>query len=338
MIFFFHAYPAVLLIFFAPTLLCPFFFALILLCAFFFFPAPTLLCPYFSTHASRADLVRSTGSEEMRRMLSTPEKAQATAQWFVKQGILQQFNLAKEIEEEEVREHTPFQPLEAEQDFRKYGNNGLKLRAKVSAEPAPAELGGQSWRTTGFLLKGVFPNPHVITPSWTRKGRHRDLIELIIIIFFYALILLCLPCCAYPAVPLFFFALTLLYLYPAFRWPLTLLCLYLALWLPLVQLYPFFFTLTLLCPYFSSKLTTLLCPFFWRLPCCALNFFFRTDPAVPFFFALTIVNYLAMVIFFPLHLPCCAYPAVPLLSSHLLCTYFSAHYCKKIRTQHARRK
>jgi len=50
-------------------------------------------------------------------MLSTPEKAQATARWFVQQGILQQFNLAKEIEEEEAEDQTPFQPLEAEQDF-----------------------------------------------------------------------------------------------------------------------------------------------------------------------------------------------------------------------------
>ena len=53
----------------------------------------------------------------MGRILSIPEKAQATARWFVQQGILQQFNLANEIEEEEVGELTPFQPLEAEQDF-----------------------------------------------------------------------------------------------------------------------------------------------------------------------------------------------------------------------------
>ena len=50
-------------------------------------------------------------------MLLILEKAQVTARWFIQQGILQQFNLAKEIEEEEEGEHTPFQPLEAEQDF-----------------------------------------------------------------------------------------------------------------------------------------------------------------------------------------------------------------------------
>ena len=74
-----------------------------------------MFCPLYT--ARRADLVRRTGAEGMWRMLSTPEKAQATARWFVQQGILQQFNLAKEIEEGEVREHAPFQPLEAEQDF-----------------------------------------------------------------------------------------------------------------------------------------------------------------------------------------------------------------------------
>ena len=37
--------------------------------------------------------------------------------WVVQQGILQQFNLAEEIEQEEVGDYTPFQPLGAEQDF-----------------------------------------------------------------------------------------------------------------------------------------------------------------------------------------------------------------------------
>jgi hypothetical protein len=69
-----------------------------------------MLCPLYSS--GRAELVRRTGSEEMWRMLSTPEKAQATARWFIQQGILRQFDLAKEIEEEEVEDRTPFQPLE----------------------------------------------------------------------------------------------------------------------------------------------------------------------------------------------------------------------------------
>lgn len=40
-----------------------------------------MLCPLYSN--GRAELVRRTDSEEMWRMLSTPEKAQAIAQWFV---------------------------------------------------------------------------------------------------------------------------------------------------------------------------------------------------------------------------------------------------------------
>ena len=74
-----------------------------------------MFCPLHT--ARRAELVSRAGPEEMERMLSTPERAQATARWFVQQGILQQFNLAKEIEEEEAEDQTPFQPLEAEQDF-----------------------------------------------------------------------------------------------------------------------------------------------------------------------------------------------------------------------------
>jgi len=56
--------------------------------------------------------LRRTDSEVTWRMLSTPEKAQATARWFVQQGILRQFDLAKQIEEEEEEDRTPFQPLE----------------------------------------------------------------------------------------------------------------------------------------------------------------------------------------------------------------------------------
>src|SRR5436190_12287806 len=74
-----------------------------------------MFCPLYT--ARRVDLVRRTGSEEMWRMLLTPEKAQVTARWFIQQGILQQFNLAEEIKQEEVGDYTPFQPLGAEQDF-----------------------------------------------------------------------------------------------------------------------------------------------------------------------------------------------------------------------------
>ena len=138
------------------------------------------------------------------------------------------------------------------------------------------------------------------------------------------------PQCTNPAVPLFFYALTLLrpyftHTYPAVRliffgrtypaaplllYSLTLLCTFffahnlVTLWLHL-----FFFsrTLTLLCHYLA------LC-----LPCCELFFFARTYPAVPFFFARILVTLQWHLFFFSrVHLPCCAiiillyaYPAV----------------------------
>ena len=48
------------------------------------------------------------------KLLETPESARKVARWFVQQGILQQFNTAKEIEEtkEEAEGYTPFQPLD----------------------------------------------------------------------------------------------------------------------------------------------------------------------------------------------------------------------------------
>jgi len=57
--------------------------------------ALTLLFPYSSTHLPCCALI----------FILLRKKAQAIARWFVQQGILQQFHLAKEIEEE------------AEQDF-----------------------------------------------------------------------------------------------------------------------------------------------------------------------------------------------------------------------------
>jgi len=47
------------------------------------------------------------------KLLETPESARKVARWFVQQGILQQFNTAKEIEErKEAEGYTPFRPLD----------------------------------------------------------------------------------------------------------------------------------------------------------------------------------------------------------------------------------
>ena len=44
-------------------------------------------------------------------MLSTSRGLRATAQWFISQGVLQQFQTAHEIQQEDTRGYTPFQPL-----------------------------------------------------------------------------------------------------------------------------------------------------------------------------------------------------------------------------------
>ena len=55
------------------------------------------MCPKYSN--ARAALAQTLGSEIKMKPLETPESARKVARRFVQQGILQQFNTAKEIEE-----------------------------------------------------------------------------------------------------------------------------------------------------------------------------------------------------------------------------------------------
>ena len=70
------------------------------------------MCPIYSN--ARAALAQRLGSEIKMKLLARPESARKVARWFVQQGILQQFNTAKEIEErgEEAEGYTPFRPLD----------------------------------------------------------------------------------------------------------------------------------------------------------------------------------------------------------------------------------
>jgi hypothetical protein len=47
-------------------------------------------------------LIAQTRTENLREMLSKPESAKAAAKWFVRQGVLEQFNTAREIEAEDA--------------------------------------------------------------------------------------------------------------------------------------------------------------------------------------------------------------------------------------------
>ena len=70
------------------------------------------MCPLYSN--ARAALAQRLGCEIEMKLLVRPESARKVARWFVQQGILQQFNTAKGIEERgaEVEGCTPFRPLD----------------------------------------------------------------------------------------------------------------------------------------------------------------------------------------------------------------------------------
>jgi len=61
-------------------------------------------CPIYD-HA-RADLIREVGTEDMQKVLSGPA-CKAAARWFVGVGVLQQFKVAREIDEEDPDEYVP---------------------------------------------------------------------------------------------------------------------------------------------------------------------------------------------------------------------------------------
>jgi hypothetical protein len=68
------------------------------------------MCPLYSN--ARAEMLRQTNGEAGVKLLTNPAHAQIVARWFVKQGVLSHLNTAREIDEEDTEEHTPFQPLE----------------------------------------------------------------------------------------------------------------------------------------------------------------------------------------------------------------------------------
>ena len=54
------------------------------------------------------ELLGRTGREELKKMLSQPKSMQTATQWLVQQGAPKQFDTAKEIEEEDTMDYTPF--------------------------------------------------------------------------------------------------------------------------------------------------------------------------------------------------------------------------------------
>ena len=69
-----------------------------------------LQCP--RCEEGRLELLRLAGSERLEEILSRVASAHAAARWLIQHGILQQFNTAREIEEEDTTDHTPLQVLD----------------------------------------------------------------------------------------------------------------------------------------------------------------------------------------------------------------------------------
>jgi hypothetical protein len=66
-------------------------------------------CPRHSQ--TRQALIRETRSDDLRVILSKPNSAHAAARWFVKTGLLHQFQAAAEIDEEDLSLYEPLPAL-----------------------------------------------------------------------------------------------------------------------------------------------------------------------------------------------------------------------------------
>ena len=56
----------------------------------------------------REDLLVNCGTERLDEILSRPASAKYAARWLVAQGVLGQFRVAKEMEDEQAENFTPF--------------------------------------------------------------------------------------------------------------------------------------------------------------------------------------------------------------------------------------
>jgi hypothetical protein len=54
-----------------------------------------------------ASLVQAARTDNLEKILSSSTTAKAAAQWFVQTGLLQQFQLAAQIEEEKIEDYKP---------------------------------------------------------------------------------------------------------------------------------------------------------------------------------------------------------------------------------------
>ena len=67
-------------------------------------------CP--DTTEARMKLIERTGTSNLREILDNPEKTKAAARWLLDTGVLGQFRVAVEVEEESCEKWEAFQSLQ----------------------------------------------------------------------------------------------------------------------------------------------------------------------------------------------------------------------------------
>ena len=70
-----------------------------------------ILLLYLDYAKARIRLINQTGTENLEKMLTTPASAKAAARWLISCALLPQFNVAKEIGEEDTTRYTTPQDL-----------------------------------------------------------------------------------------------------------------------------------------------------------------------------------------------------------------------------------
>ena len=61
---------------------------------------------------NRLDLIQRCGTERLKEILIRPDCAKHAARWFLRTGALEQFRVAKVIEEEDTEPFRPFEIIE----------------------------------------------------------------------------------------------------------------------------------------------------------------------------------------------------------------------------------
>ena len=66
---------------------------------------------FYNYHTARDQLLTKVGISDITQILLISRGLHVAAQWLISQRVLQQFQTAYEIQQEDTGEYAPFQPL-----------------------------------------------------------------------------------------------------------------------------------------------------------------------------------------------------------------------------------